>query len=175
MSMGTGNTIVLLFSAEMLFRVWRYLQRCLHNVTVHCSSTIMDRNAADLSCRAAGLSTMTSAASLRALLALCSPSAAITLALASLEQGVRPGCCVESINVNQMWEFVFVRSSDLHGLHPGSSHCPGSLGLRGHGSLEGLRDPDVLNLNPLHSDAPGIRGLVQRGLRVVCDQTSNGK
>ena len=96
MSMGTGNTIVLLFSAEMLFRVWRYLQRCLHNVTVHCSSTIMDRNAADLSCRAAGLSTITSAASLSALLALCSPSAAITLARASLEQGVRPGCWVQS-------------------------------------------------------------------------------
>ena len=55
----------------------------------------MDRIAADLSCRAAGLSTMTSAASLRALLALCSPSAAITLALASLEQGVRPGCFVK--------------------------------------------------------------------------------
>ena len=96
MSMGTGNTIVLLFSAEMLFRVWRYLQRWLHNVAVQCSSTFMDRIAADLSCRAAGLSTMTSAASLRALLALCSPSAAITLALASLEQGVRPGCFVKS-------------------------------------------------------------------------------
>ena len=95
MSMGTGNTIVLLFSAEMLFRVWRYLQRWLHNVAVQCSSTIMDRIAADLSCRAAGLSTMTSAASLSALLALCSPSAAITLALASLEQGVRPGCFVK--------------------------------------------------------------------------------
>ena len=36
-----------------------------------------------LTCRAAGLSTITSAALLRALLALCSPSAAITLALAS--------------------------------------------------------------------------------------------
>ena len=35
-------------------------------------------------CRAAGLSIMISAACLRALLALCSPSAAITLALASL-------------------------------------------------------------------------------------------
>ena len=41
----------------------------------------------DLSWRAAGLSTMTSAASLSALLALCSPSAAITLARASLERG----------------------------------------------------------------------------------------
>ena len=25
MSMGTGKTMVLLFSAEMLFKVWRYL------------------------------------------------------------------------------------------------------------------------------------------------------
>ena len=48
---------------------------------------------ADLSWRAAGLSTITSAASLSALLALCSPSAAITLARASLEQGMRTGCC----------------------------------------------------------------------------------
>ena len=61
MSTGTGKMTVELFSAEMLFRVCRYLN-----------------------CRAAGLSTMTSAACLRALLALCSPSAAITLALASL-------------------------------------------------------------------------------------------
>ena len=37
-----------------------------------------------LTCRAPGLSVMMSAACLRALLALCSPSAAITLALASL-------------------------------------------------------------------------------------------
>ena len=29
MSMGTGNTMVLLFSAEMLFRVWRYLQNII--------------------------------------------------------------------------------------------------------------------------------------------------
>ena len=60
-SIGTGKMIVELFSAEMLFRVCRYR-----------------------SWRAAGLSATTSAACLRALLALCSPSAAITLALASL-------------------------------------------------------------------------------------------
>ena len=53
--MGTGKTMVELFSAEMLFRVWRYL-----------------------SCREAGLPTRISAACFKALLAFCSPSAAIT-------------------------------------------------------------------------------------------------
>ena len=60
---------------------------------------------ADLSCRAAGLSTITSAASLSALLAVCSPSAAITLARASLEGDNETGTLR---NVNQMWGFVFV-------------------------------------------------------------------
>ena len=54
-SIGTGKMMVELFSAEMLFRVCRYR-----------------------SWSAAGLSATTSAACLRALLALCSPSAAIT-------------------------------------------------------------------------------------------------
>ena len=62
-------------------------------------------NKADLSCSAAGLSTMTSAASLSALLALCSPSAAITLARASLD-GDSDARMFR--NVNQMWGFVFV-------------------------------------------------------------------
>ena len=55
MSIGRGKMTVVLFSEEMLLRVWRYL-----------------------SWRAAGESAITSAACLRALLALCSPSAAIT-------------------------------------------------------------------------------------------------
>ena len=54
-SMGMGNTMVEFFSAEMVWRVWRYL-----------------------SWRAAGLPEMMSLASFRALLAFCSPSAAIT-------------------------------------------------------------------------------------------------
>jgi len=53
--MGIGKTMVEFFSEEMVARVWRYLN-----------------------CRAAGLSEMMSLASLRALLAFCSPSAAIT-------------------------------------------------------------------------------------------------
>ena len=54
-SMGMGNTMVEFFSEDMVARVWRYL-----------------------SWRAAGLSEMMSLASFRALLAFCSPSAAIT-------------------------------------------------------------------------------------------------
>ena len=79
MSMGTGNTMVLLFSAEMLFSVCRYLScrgRCIS--VLHIYSCDIH------TCSAAGLSIITSAACLRALLALCSHSAAITLALASL-------------------------------------------------------------------------------------------
>ena len=57
----------------------------------------------------------------------------------------------------------------------GSSLCPGSLCLRRHGSLEALRDPDVLDLDPLHSDAPGVCGLVQRGLKVACDQRQDAE
>ena len=53
--MGMGNTMVEFFSEEMVARVCRYL-----------------------SWRAAGLSEMMSLASFRALLAFCSPSAAIT-------------------------------------------------------------------------------------------------
>ena len=59
-SRGMGKTMVEFFSALMVLRVCRYL-----------------------SWRAAGDSFMTSAASLRALEACCSPSAAMTLALAS--------------------------------------------------------------------------------------------
>lgn len=54
-SMGRGKMIVEFFSAEIAFNVWRYR-----------------------SCKAAGDSQMTSAASLRARDALCSPSAAST-------------------------------------------------------------------------------------------------
>ena len=53
--MGTGNIIVLFFSAEILLSVWRYL-----------------------SCKAPGLAAIISLAALRAELAFCSPSAAIT-------------------------------------------------------------------------------------------------
>merc|ERR1719317_1811622 len=59
-SMGRGKMIVEFFSAEMEFRVCKYL-----------------------SCNAAGEVAMISAASFKALLDFCSPSAAITLALAS--------------------------------------------------------------------------------------------
>ena len=54
-SIGTGNMMVLFFSAEMLLRVCRYR-----------------------SCKAPGLSVIISLAALRAALAFCSPSAAIT-------------------------------------------------------------------------------------------------
>ena len=46
---------------------------------------------------------------------------------------------------------VFPLGSDH--LSPG---LPGSLSLRGHGSLQLLRDPDILHLNPLHLDPPGL-------------------
>ena len=52
---------------------------------------------------------------------------------------------------------------------------PRSLGLRGHGSLEILRDPDILDLDPLHGDAPGVRGLIQRGLKVAFDKRQDGE
>ena len=45
-----------------------------------------------------------------------------------------------------------------------SSGLSGSLGLSSHGSLERLRDSDILHLHPLHCDAPGVRGLVKSGL-----------
>ena len=46
---------------------------------------------------------------------------------------------------------------------------PRSLGLRCHGSLEILWDPDILDLNPLHLNTPGVRGLVQAGLHLLGD------
>jgi len=61
MSIGTGNTIVEFFSEDMELRVWRYR-----------------------SCKAAGDCSIIIEASLRALEARISPSAAITLARASL-------------------------------------------------------------------------------------------
>ena len=75
-STGTGNMMVLLFSAEMLLSVWRY-RNCVTNYFHFPPRPLV-------TCRAAGLSMMTSAACLRARLDLCSPSAAITLARAFL-------------------------------------------------------------------------------------------
>ena len=46
---------------------------------------------------------------------------------------------------------------------------PRGLGLRCHGSLEVLRDPDILDLNPLHLNTPGVRGLVQARLHLLSD------
>ena len=60
-SIGRGKMMVEFFSEEMEFSVWRYL-----------------------SCKAAGDELIVSAASFKALLDFCSPSAATTLALASL-------------------------------------------------------------------------------------------
>ena len=61
MSMGRGKIIVEFFSAEILVKVWRYR-----------------------SCKAAGESERISDASFKEREAFCSPSAAMTLALASL-------------------------------------------------------------------------------------------
>ena len=58
--MGTGKMMVEFFSAEILFRVCRYLN-----------------------CRADGLQAIISDAALRAALAFCSPSAAITCSIRS--------------------------------------------------------------------------------------------
>ena len=69
-----------------------YLNYCEKNyentglgiIPCHCTVRgALEPPAAHLSCSAAGLSTITSAASFSALLALCSPSAAITFARAS--------------------------------------------------------------------------------------------
>ena len=100
--MGMGNTMVEFFSEEMVARVWRYL-----------------------SWRAAGLSEMMSLASFRALLAFCSPSAAIT------------------------WGEVSVSSLVLRTGSYLSSGLSGSLSFSSHGSLQTLRKPDVLHLNSL--------------------------
>ena len=54
-----------------------------------------------------------------------------------------------------------------------SSHLgpglPGCLRLGCHGSLQLHRESDVLHLDPLHPDAPGVRGLVQQRLHHVGD------
>ena len=44
---------------------------------------------------------------------------------------------------------------------------PGSLGLGSHGPHELLGHPDILQLNPLHGDAPGVRGHVQCFLDII--------
>ena len=75
MLIGIGNMMVELCSAEMLLSVWRYLSwKIFVNQTPPQDTT----RRVILTCRADGLSDITSAASLRALLAFCSPSAAIT-------------------------------------------------------------------------------------------------
>ena len=95
MSIGTGKMMVLLFSAEMLFKVCRYLSWkqkhdmqlklgwCLSVSVWLCLSVCLSVcriPSKDMSTTwsAAGESAITSAACRRALLALCSPSAAIT-------------------------------------------------------------------------------------------------
>ena len=69
--------------------------------------------AAHLSCSAAGLSTITSAASFSALLALCSPSAAITFARASRAASA-------SINIFYYW-LKYVLLKYYHNLQPSPS------------------------------------------------------
>ena len=54
-----------------------------------------------------------------------------------------------------------------HHLGPG---LPGGLGLGGHDSLELEGQPHVLDLHPLHVDAPGVRGHLQ----VVVHAVRNG-
>ena len=46
----------------------------------------------------------------------------------------------------------------LHHLGPGLS---GGLSLGGHGPLQLLGQPHILDLHPLHPDAPVVRGGVQ--------------
>ena len=71
-SMGMGKTIVEFFSEEMVDKVWRYLKQ------TRVAALIILVHKCYLSCKAAGDSEMMSLASLRALEAFCSPSAAIT-------------------------------------------------------------------------------------------------
>ena len=78
-SIGTGKTMVLLFSADMLLRVWRY-----RNWSVNAILNQISYSKYKITWSAAGLSIITSAACFKALLALCSPSAAITFARAFL-------------------------------------------------------------------------------------------
>ena len=58
-------------------------------------------------------------------------------------------------------------SLSRHHLGPG---LPGGLGLGGHDSLELEGQPHVLDLHPLHVDAPGVRGHLQ----VVVHAVRNG-
>ena len=50
-----------------------------------------------------------------------------------------------------------------------SPGLPGGLGLGSHGSLELLGQPHVLNLHPVHVDAPGVGGLLQAVVHRVGD------
>ena len=79
---------------------------------------------------------MMSAASLRALLDFCSPSAATT------------------------YEYYVMKIKMKISLNLGSSF-PGSFSLSSHGSLELLRKADILYLDSLHVDTPGISGNLQ--------------
>ena len=79
MSIGTGKMMVEFFSAEIVFRVWRYRSwKRKKHVGVKGMCRECYRLGFPLTCSAEGLSDMTSEASLSALDAFCSPSAAIT-------------------------------------------------------------------------------------------------
>ena len=65
-----------------------------------------------------------------------------------------------------------MRHSQLTDLRPG---LPERLRLAGQGALELLGDADVLDLDPLHEDAPGLRGQVQLLLDLLGDGLGLGE
>ena len=76
--------IAKLHMSEHLISIFlNYCEKFYENTGPGIIHSALEPPAAHLSCSAAGLSTITSAASFSALLALCSPSAAITFARAS--------------------------------------------------------------------------------------------
>ena len=126
-------------SSEMLFRVcrnlsWRHIER----------EALLTREQGTWS--AWGQSTTVLAAWPSALLACSSPSAAIT--------------CTHQTQLYFVFNYFLVPQQRTN-LGPGLS-----LGLRGagQGPLELLGHADVLHLDPLHHDAPGLRGQVQLSL-----------
>ena len=90
---------------------------------------------------AAGLSMMTSAACLSDLEALCSPSAAITLALAFLAASASAAMALCSCSGTLAWLSFQIETNEM------SSTVP-----------------DVLDLDSLHHDSPGLRAFIQNRL-----------